>query len=305
VVAAPTERWSWGCLIAALCLAAWGGLGGVQIPSQIQLALAGGAVALAGLPHGAADGWLALQGGIAATRPRAVCFFAGYLGLAVLVVVGWNALPVICLGVFLAISVWHFGDGRIMQPLALARIASGLVVLGAPVVMSGTEVTQIYQVLSGPGAMVLAKAQWLLFWPACMVVVVAAFIRSAQWRTIAPPLLEHVALVGLAGLLSPLMYFVVFFCGIHSPRHMSAVLQLARTGARRLLWGSVWALTLISIAAGGLVFLWLIRSGQPPEAAAQRVIFIGLAALTLPHMVWVDGLYPWMRRRVTGATSLS
>lgn len=298
MLAASPYRLSSVFIVVALCVSGLFVLGEFRVSSQLQIALAGAAVALAGLPHGAADGWLAFHGGLTRSLPRALGFFAGYLGLAAMVLAVWNVLPVLCLGVFLMMSVWHFGDSKVMASPALARIVSGLVILGAPAVFSRTEVAEIYAALSGPGAAVLVYAQRMLFWPACAVVVIA-FLCDPCRRSRAPHVLDLIALVGLASLLSPLLYFVVFFCGVHSPRHLASVLRLAAGRLDALFWGSVSAFTLASALAGAGVFFWLIRSGEPLEAAGLRVIFVGLAALTLPHMLLVDGLYPWLRKRMT------
>ncbi|MFN7141093.1 MAG: Brp/Blh family beta-carotene 15,15'-dioxygenase, partial [Limisphaerales bacterium] len=69
-------------------------------------------IAFAGLPHGAADLWIAtarLGGKEALTR-----FGVLYSAIAVAVVAAWFFLPMFCTISFLLISWWHFGglDGE-------------------------------------------------------------------------------------------------------------------------------------------------------------------------------------------------
>ena len=47
----------------------------------------------------------------------------------------------------------------------------------------------------------------------------------------------------------------------------------------------------IYIYKGSLAFALLAERGEPPEAAALQVTFIGLASLTAPHMLLVDGIF--------------
>ena len=50
------------------------------------------------------------------------------------------------------------------------------------------------------------------------------------------------------------------------------------------------AFTLASWLAG-VAAVWWLADMTNPEPTVLRVIFIGLAALTVPHMILVDGFY--------------
>ena len=62
---------------------------------------------------------------------------------------------------------------------------------------------------------------------------------------------------------------------------------------RRTLYTQALLLTLVSWSAGGVAWWWCAFA-MPLESALLRVVFIGLAGLTVPHMVLVDGIF---RRR--------
>jgi O-antigen/teichoic acid export membrane protein len=53
--------------------------------------------------------------------------------------------------------------------------------------------------------------------------------------------------------------------------------------------------TLASWIAGGLS-LWLVSPADTIDEAILRVVFIGLAALTVPHMILVDGMFRRIRQ---------
>ncbi len=103
-----------GFLIAAglailLTLALPDGGGTFQV---VVLAIA---VVVLGLPHGALDPWIARQHGLMRSE---AAFQGQYLGLALLVIATWWALPGISLLLFLAFSAWHFGQDwrRVSRP---------------------------------------------------------------------------------------------------------------------------------------------------------------------------------------------
>ena len=50
------------------------------------------------------------------------------------------------------------------------------------------------------------------------------------------------------------------------------------------------AFTVASWAAGGAAIWWFADMANP-EPVVLRVVFIGLAALTVPHMILVDGFF--------------
>ena len=269
----------------------------------VELALVIGAVALAGLPHGAADAWIAAREGLARGLPGKAVFLAVYSGLTLLVIAVWLVFPVMSLVLFLAISVWHFGDDSRTDLNPVARIATGLIILGAPAAFHATAVSETYGILSGDRAAVIVPAQAALFWLGCLTLPLTLSLTPARLSLSARAtparirhLIEMVLLVALAALLAPLLYFAVYFCAIHSPRHLGRVIGLFPERGGSGLWGTITVFTLIPLLAGAAAWAWLTTVGQQPDAAGLQVLFIGLAALTLPHMLLVDGFSPSLAR---------
>ena len=89
----------------------------------------------------------------------------------------------------------------------------------------------------------------------------------------------------------PLVGFAVYFCCVHSARHISGILGALRRDMSRLaMINQAAAFTLASWVAGGLAVCWFADIGDP-QPVVMRVVFIGLAALTVPHMILVDGFF--------------
>jgi len=243
------------------------------------------AVAVAGLPHGALDPWVARRAGLWRTRVGCAAFHVAYLALASAVLLAWHWAPGLSLAVFLAISAWHFaGDWREHLP-AWARALAGAALLALPAWRWPNEVADAFGLLSGvSGASIASTLATLAPWLALGMVGAAllALRRSARAA------LELIAIALLALLLPPLLYFIVYFCALHSPRHLRLAAAGAAPDARRRMGQVALLYTALSLLAAAVVWLGLPAVGtQDWSADLLRLVFIGLAALTLPHMLVV------------------
>lgn len=250
-----------------------------------QLMILAPAVALLGLPHGALDLPMAetiwpLRG----WRDRAV-FFVSYLALACVIGVLWWITPAVALTTFLAYSAWHF-SGDWQEDGTLWRVAGGLSAVGAPALFHMAEVAEIFAVL-GPvsSAGVIAQGTALA---GGVGAGLAAYALVAQPRRSArAPLVELGAIWIGAALLPPLLYFVVYFCLLHSLRHLTSTLAVLPD--RKTALRGAAAIMVVSLCGATLGFL--VLTGRAPGdvmGPILQVVFIGLAALTVPHMLLVE-----------------
>ena len=96
---------------------------------------------------------------------------------------------------------------------------------------------------------------------------------------------EIAGLAVMLALLPPLWGFAVYFCAIHSVRHLRAVARaLSPLGSR--VWWQVAAFSAVSIAAVLTAVPWLATVDL--DSGLIRATFIGLAALTVPHVLLID-----------------
>lgn len=99
------------------------------------------------------------------------------------------------------------------------------------------------------------------------------------------PLLGLLLLIALVYLLPPLISFAIYFCLWHSPGHMLRLWRSLEQTERKRSLGEAGLYTGAAWIAMGLAFYYL--QGPAPSSLLQ-LTFIGLAALTLPHMLLVD-----------------
>ncbi|MFO7691053.1 MAG: Brp/Blh family beta-carotene 15,15'-dioxygenase [Cryobacterium sp.] len=256
---------------------------GLPMPSPtVQVVVLGVLVAVLGLPHGALDPLIARRAGLWRT-PRG---FFGFNGVYILVVVGvvalWLVAPVLSLVAFLAVSALHFGSDWNADRGLWLRFLAGFGLLTVPAFSHPEQVSAAYVVLAGDGGATVASVQaWL--GPLALAGLLVAAVIALRHR--AHQSVEIVLATVLALATEPLVFFVVYFCALHSFRHLKAGFADEREG------GKVTALivvvyTVVPILAVGALMLIIGPGGGLPEQILQ-VVFIGLAGLTVPHMMVV------------------
>jgi Brp/Blh family beta-carotene 15,15'-monooxygenase len=266
----------------------------------LQNLMALSAVVIIGLPHGAFDGAIASHLGFMKRPYFLTRFLFLYVLIAVSVVVLWLAFPVESLILFLLISVLHFGFGDARAICGWIRwvqvVAHGAVVVVGISQFHKLEVDKIFNYLTGQESTVVWIAidvASMVFVPVFMIYAWQAFLDQ-RWR---PAFIELNLLLLVFVFFQPLVGFALYFCCIHSMRHFLVLWRSLQIALRRNdFYFQAIAFTFASWILGGVAYWWCIDQ-MSGETALLRVIFIGLAALTVPHMILVDGFF---RRRLEG-----
>lgn len=254
---------------------------GVNTPILLA-ALVVGVVCL-GLPHGSLDPLVARKLLGADHRFTMVRFVLVYALLAALCAVGWIAYPNIALTLFLAISALHFGTDWQERGSYWGRAAYGACVVTVPTLHHAEIVSQIYQTLGATVADEIVRASQVVAWFAIAAALLSLLPQlRLRWRD----LLELLVILIGGVALPPLVFFVCYFCLLHSPRHL---LETAReVGLRR----PRAILTAVTPTVGAaLVFaalLWRFLPAHESSGRILQIVFIGLAALTVPHMLLTE-----------------
>ena len=259
------------------------GVGGADAATQTLVLAA--CVALLGIPHGALDLRLA-RALWPLPRARGLALFAlGYLGVAAAILVLWQLAPGVALAAFLVYSALHFGGDWRAELSVVQRPIAGTLVVSLPTVLWPGEVRAVFAVLAP------AEAAQLLTSGLRLAALLAGPALLASWAIERRPMRrapwELGGLLVAALVLPPLIYFIVYFCFLHSPRHfIDSVAALGLgvlEGAR-----AAMPLTLATWAMAGIAFVLFLDAGMTVGSATLEVVFVGLAALAVPHMVLVE-----------------
>ncbi|MCY7304856.1 MAG: Brp/Blh family beta-carotene 15,15'-dioxygenase [Rhodoferax sp.] len=275
-----------------------------QVEVQMQLALLAPVILLLGVPHGALDVVFVRQ----LTRFQSAAgwslFAIAYLAVAASVVVWWWLAPGSFLMMFLLVSAFHFsGDPDGETPVVFRMLYGGAIIF-CPLTLHAAEVSQLFASLAGVSAasMIVAALQWAA-WPWVVAAGVAAIAAAKREPTRSIELLSVTALLSFA---PPLIGFTIFFCAMHSARHVLRTRVYSNAGTFRHLL-CIAAGPMLATAAG-VAIAWWLSGGKPLDTRLAQLVFVGLAALTVPHMMVVERvrLTGWVRgRNKSGSTSLN
>ena len=250
-------------------------------------------IVLIGLPHGALDGAVAMHLGLVDKFSTMARFVIIYVGLAGLVVGAWIIAPSLSLIVFLIISMLHFGAGDARHGEGVLRFAEtmahgGLAIVGISQ-FHRSEVDEIfYYLINQDTAMVWLAINVLTV--AVIVAIIACVSQAAKDVKWSATTLELLILGIVYALVPPLLGFAIYFCLVHSARHFRRILSTIKaTVDFSNIKNQAILFTTASWIAAGIAF-WMLADFADPGPTVMRITFIGLAALTVPHMLLIDGV---------------
>jgi Brp/Blh family beta-carotene 15,15'-monooxygenase len=192
------------------------------------------------------------------------------------------------------------------------RFARGGLVIWTLLVFHAGEVGRILGLVtpgsSGPAIQhatsLLTDCSWIMLVIAAVAWAVQILVASGRTGQIRRVLLADSVLVAslvvLFAVASPLVSFLVYFCGWHSARGLERL--------RREL-GESWpelAISLAPLTAGAIALIglaaWLVLGGSGWNQTLIRATFVGLSAVAMPHLL-LHGVAPLLeasaRRRTT------
>jgi beta-carotene 15,15'-dioxygenase len=240
------------------------------------------AIVLAGIPHGTLDAEIAAtRFGLSGTFQK-IAIIAGYVFCALAMLIVWQYVSELALIIFLVISVVHFSADWRGGADSFFALMAGWALISLPALSHPAAVAEIFEMLTAN-----KKGETIAALLACSSVPAtlgcAVFAYWTFKNEDAQTALDVMSCLIAALLLPPLVAFAIFFCGLHSPRHMLDALRETGgiTRAKKLL--VIGFVTALSIGIGVLIF---IRSDNMQiDAAVIRTGFVLLSTLTVPHFI--------------------
>ncbi len=248
-----------------------------------------------GLPHGSFDGAVASLVGFK-TRLEFCKFLFYYILLFCLVIIAWLNFPIISLIIFLIITIIHFGlcdwsFYKINHHKIFISLTHGMTVIFGIIYFNEDESFKIFKYLTNDNIYFL-KNYFLIFYLITSLLILHFIYLSLFEKKLRKGIFEIFFLLFVFYLFEPLLGFTIYFCFFHTYKHLKQLLKniyLHLPNKKFILLTTV-LFTIVSWVSVILIVLFLFQNISLYQSII-KVIFIGLAALTLPHMILVDYIY--------------
>ena len=218
-------------------------------------------------------------------------FYPVYIFCCLLVIFFWIIFPSVTLILFLLVASYHFGKedscvGSIIKKkfINLFYLFKGSVVVVAPLFFHTEETLQIFKILGDN--LIMTHENFLV---SLLLISFIANFFIMQWSNNSGFFLaDWVTIFTLNIFFSPLVAFTIYFCFLHSVRHSFGLIyeinnKNFKNGFKNFL-KKAFPLTLVT-AILFLVSVYILTNYYVLDDAILKVIFIGLASLTFPHIL--------------------
>ena len=218
-------------------------------------------------------------------------FYPVYIFCCLLVIFFWIIFPSVTLILFLLVASYHFGKedscvGNLIKKrfINLFYLFKGSVVVVAPLFFHTEETLQIFKILGDN--LILTHENFLI---SLLIISFIANFTIIQWSNNGGFFLaDWVTIFALNIFFSPLVAFTIYFCFLHSVRHSFGLIydinnKNFKDGFNKFLKKAL-PLTLVT-AILFVVSIYILTNYYVLDDAILKVIFIGLASLTFPHIL--------------------
>ena len=244
-----------------------------------------------GVPHGAFDASIALTLGYYENLKSKLVFIFLYILLSLAVAITWYSFPTFVLIIFLFISILHFGLGdtkwsKSFKCFLSVYINGGIIIFGISFIHY-EEVNSIYQILLNNSntyhvwsILEYGLISWLLLLP---------FNTYVNFDEIKKNYIIRIFIISIIIYTTNAIFaFAFYFCFIHSFNHIKRILpSLKNNLSDKNIKKMFLFFTVLTWVFGFIIFIYLNYHGSL-DVSIIKVTFIGLAALTFPHMILVD-----------------
>ena len=228
-------------------------------------------------------------------------FYLLYVLISLGIIFTWILFPSITLILFLIVASYHFGkedtEFLVIDKSYLTEILfffKGFLIILAPMYFHFQDTVNIFKLLLIDNEVFYSilsfvEANKIIETGIFISTISSIFLFLNKFETVKFSIfLDYFSIIILNYYLPPLIAFTIYFCFLHSIRH-SISLAVELDGNSLLNGFKIFVKKAIplTILTGVfcLISLYLLNSGNNLDSSILKVIFIGLASLTFPHIL--------------------
>ena len=223
-----------------------------------------------------------------------ISFYILYIFIGLSIIFLWVIFPKILLFVFLIVASFHFGkeDSEFISYKSnqdLVYFLKGSLVITAPLLFHKAETLDIFNNLNFDISQSFLISNEIL----CLFIIISFFSNilisnNKQIEIKSILIMDFMSILLLNYFLNPVLAFTMYFCFLHSIRHSFKLSnELNKNnfikGFKEFIIKAMPLTILTAILF--LIFLLFLNNYYFLDSAISKVIFIGLASLTFPHIL--------------------
>ena len=222
-----------------------------------------------------------------------VVFYFGYIFVGLTTIIIWLLFPKILLFLFLLIAAFHFGkeDSEFLNKrknFELIYFFKGSLIIVAPLLFHKNETLSIFKSLNFDITNSFLINNEILYFFILLSFISNIFLslnKSFDAKSLL--FMDFLSILILNYFLNPVLAFTFYFCFLHSIRHSISLIKEINTNLKKGLPIFIKkALPLTIITIFGYIFaLYILNNYNELSESIYKVIFIGLASLTFPHIL--------------------
>ena len=252
-------------------------------------------ILILGISHGALDNikgtkLLKLFG-----YKNTISFYFAYILISLLIIIFWLIFPNTVLLLFLIVAAYHFGKEDTVFSFKRKFFISeclfffkGSAVIMTPLLFKREETNEIFRILNFNFFEAEFFVDEFLIAMLCLSFLSSFYISKKENSDLKSVMVvDFFSLIILNIFLSPILAFTIYFCFLHSIRHsISLIFELDKSfksGLNKFIKKAI-PLTIVT-GAIFLLTIFFLNNFYKLDEAIYKVIFIGLASLTFPHIL--------------------
>ena len=272
----------------------------LEIPSEYKYFFCFLLIATIGVSHGAYDGKKGEKLFYNKFKNWRFIFYFTYFTLAIFVLIIWSISPLVALITFLIVSSLHFGkedleiylNKKYKYHLLIYFLKGSLIIL-LPLFFSFEKTNLIFNtILFSKNYVLLSNnnVKFILIINLSIQILFYLFIflkKKLKRNDLIAIIFEIYLIIITFYLFNPVIAFTLYFCFMHSLKnilHISNELDPKLLKGLKIFLKQSLFLTLLTFFILFFCFIFLINFNLF-ENSAEKIIFIGLASLTLPHII--------------------